>query len=198
MKTEVTNEQFRMCADKYQCDIPVHNDRWDNPEFAQHPVTNVTLNDVVDFIRWADNEIYDNSQVRLPSGEEWTKSCLGPNGWKYAYFRNSPSSDIITMVFNVQQSGILTTTEVTGTLTTTEVLSSEDLPLPGDKNYSYGAFHMLGNVAEWVSKPERNPFGGSFKYDLGDCSYNFGNDRPASYSGPSDHFGFRLVLIPGE
>lgn len=75
--TEVTNAQYLRCVDEGACtepmdeDIPgLINDYWLLPEYANHPVVNVTWAQADTYCRWAGR--------RLPTEYEWELVAGGP------------------------------------------------------------------------------------------------------------------------
>jgi len=140
MKTEVTNAEYAGCVAAHACTPPA-NQRWNDPTYAQHPVTNVNWNLANQYAAWVGG--------RLPTEAEWEKAARGTDQRIYPW-GNTESSD-----------QLLNYNNATGD--TTPVGSYPDGVSP------YGALDMAGNVEEWVAdwysatyyatSPAKNPLG---------------------------------------
>ena len=185
MQTEVTNAHYQRCVEASRC-IASNNSRWNEGQYAKHPVVNVTWRQANTYAEWVGG--------RLPTEAEWEKACRGTDTRIYPWGNEAPDENRLNYKSNVG--------------TTTEVGSY----LPG----AYGLCDMAGNVWEWTSsKYQGYPYdptdgredpagadnrtlrGGS--WDLIDgyvrCAYRF-DYYPGSISGTN---GFRVVVSsPGS
>ncbi len=134
-RTEVTNDQYRLCIDAGKCSPPVNLTYFDDPEFADYPVTFVRYEDSVAYCLWIASET--DLVTGLPTEAQWEKAA----GWdptigkarKYPWGDDSPTPDL--MRFNES------------------VTNKPAAPVgsyPGGAS-AYGALDMAGNVWEWVS-----------------------------------------------
>ena len=121
MRTEVTNDQFGKCVEDGGCKEKPGNSRWNDPAYADHPVTNVTLYQANEYAAWVGG--------RLPTEAEWEKACRDTDGRIYPWGNKAPSADLAN--FNSSD---------------TKPVGSYP-----DGASSYGALDMAGNVWEWTS-----------------------------------------------
>jgi len=187
-RTEVTNAQYLRCYNAGVCKPP-RNSRFDKPQFANLPVTDVSWDEANDYARWVGG--------RLPSEAQWEKACRGTDGRTYPWGNRDPSGDLV----NFWKTGLGTWSTVGG--------------YPGGAS-PYGALDMAGNVWEWTAdwydakyyadSPRANPTGpatgnervlrgGSFDDVAREvrCAVRRGRD-PGSRHG---YHGFRVVVSPG-
>ena len=186
MKTEVTNAHYSRCVAAGGCDPP-SNDRWNDPEFAQHPVTQVSWSDGTAYAAWVDG--------RLPTEAEWEKACRGSDEREFPWGDEWPSD--AQMHYHLTKG------------MTIEVYNN----WPG----ANGLYHMAGNVWEWTADwydenyydhaPDRNPPGpatgdyhtvrggawGSTNTEHMRCAYRLQNRR-----GLDADVGFRVVFPGGS
>ncbi len=74
----VTNEQYRSCVSDGECSEPIKSEgtiiySYDNPEYGNHPVINVSWNQADTYCKWAGR--------RLGTEAEWEKAAKGPEGY---------------------------------------------------------------------------------------------------------------------
>jgi formylglycine-generating enzyme required for sulfatase activity len=130
MRTEVTNAQYLRCVRAGACSAP-DNDRWEDPAYAQHPVTVVTWQQANEYARWAGG--------RLPTEAEWEKACRGPDGLAYPWGNDAPTDERAN--FGAADGD------------TARVGKYPEGASP------YGVLDMAGNVWEWTSsKPMDYPY----------------------------------------
>lgn len=147
-KYEVTNAQYLnfIAATGHKEPLNVYGDGslFQVTDVARLPVVQVTWHDAADYCQWVGK--------RLPSEAEWEKAARGPDGRRYPWGDEVPSSQRV----NFDREWIATRTL---------------LPvgaLPGGAS-PYGVHQMSGNVREWVqdwydqdyyhAAPGRNPKG---------------------------------------
>ena len=82
MRTEVTNAQYAKCVEAGACSEP-NNTRWNDPAYAEHPVTNVNWEQANAYAKWAGG--------RLPTEAEWEKACRGTDGRIYPWGDEPPT-----------------------------------------------------------------------------------------------------------
>jgi formylglycine-generating enzyme required for sulfatase activity len=139
---EVTNSLYRVCLEAGGC-MPLNKpDYFDNPELADHPVVNVTIDWAKRYCKWAGK--------RLPTEAEWEKAARGTDERTYPW-----GEGIDCEHAHYKDCG-------------GQTIPVGSLPLGASP---YGALDMAGNVWEWVSdryqvdyyqvSPARNPKGGS-------------------------------------
>jgi len=183
-KYEVSNAQYKKCVETGSCTAPHSTSRYDNSDYANHPVVNVDWYQASAYCEWAGG--------RLPTEAEWEKAARGPNGNKYPWGGESPSCELTN--YNQCKGG------------TTAVGS-----YPKGESYYY-AMDMAGNVWEWVNdwyasydaSDTDNPTGPTTDRDFrvirgGSWYSNYGDIRSANryWSYPDiryDNYGFRCVL----
>ena len=169
MQTEVTNEQYSRCVLAQVC-TPPNNVRWSNPEYANHPVTNVNWHQANQYASWTGG--------RLPTETEWEKACRGTDGRIYPWGNESPDAGRL----NFAGSNANDTVEVA--------------TYPSGANRLYD---MAGNVWEWMSDKDASDVqslrGGSWNNEhYVRCAYQNPIDPYDSFSG----LGFRVVMsAPG-
>ena len=131
MRTEVTNGQYKRCVEEAACSAP-NSARWDDPVYADHPVTGVTWHQANDYAAWVGG--------RLPTEAEWEKACRGTEGRIYPWGDSDPTADLANYFPNVG-----------GTTPVRKYSPQGDSP--------YGVADMAGNVWEWTSsQPQAYPY----------------------------------------
>jgi len=185
----ITNRQYQRFVDETG-HRPPDNTIWKNEEKVDHPVVDVSWDDVVVYCAWAG--------LQLPTEAQWEKGARGPggliypwgNGWDVGRCRNNSNK---------------------GNGTTCRVF---DYPAGVS---GYGIYNMSGNVWEWCrdwygsdyykTSPRDNPMGpvtGSLRvnrgggWDLGgagDFRAAYRNRVPAFRL---DYGGFRACLPPAQ
>ncbi|MGH7253286.1 MAG: SUMF1/EgtB/PvdO family nonheme iron enzyme, partial [Nitrospiraceae bacterium] len=125
-KYEVTNAQYRMCVVSGVCAPPKDRSAFDDPQRAQHPVTNVTWSQGRAYCQW--------SSRRLPTEAEWEKAARGTDGRRYPWGNSEEMIKSWRKERDRRTGG--NETDPVGSL-----VGSES---------PYGAFDLVGNVWEWV------------------------------------------------
>ncbi len=186
MRTEVTNAQYRRCVAAGACTAP-NNTRWNDPAYADHPVTGVTWQQANDYTGWVGG--------RLPTEAEWEKACRGTAGGIYPWGDAAPTADRANFFPNTG-----------GTMPVGSYSPQGDSP--------YGVADMAGNVWEWTSsQPLPYPYaaedgredpGGEGKRVLRGGAWYLSADyvRCASRFSFGENygyydFGFRVVMVGG-
>lgn len=183
MKDEVTNEQYAQCVAAGECTKPRDGERWNDPAYADHPVTSIDWHQANDFAAWAGG--------RLPTEAEWEKACRGTDGRTFPWGEELPTNDIANF------GNAITDTVAVG--------SYPDGASP------YGVLDMSGNVWEWTSSlidpypyvatdgredntmgDRRVARGGSFYYTHYQLTCTFRSPIGASVANPQN--GMRLVF----
>ncbi len=100
------------------------------PEFASHPVVNVSWSDAIAYCAWLSKR--SGTSYRLPSEPEWEKAAAGIEGWRYPWGNTWDAN----RCNNVE----------TGEKRTTAVGKFS----PGGDS-PFGCCDMIGNVWEWCS-----------------------------------------------
>lgn len=151
-KYEVTNTQYRQCVEGGGCTPPKDRQAFDDPERAQHPVTNVTWTQARAYCEWRGK--------RLPTEAEWEKAARGTDGRRY------PWGNSEDMIKGRPRNG-----EIKAGANSTEKIGSQAATVS-----PYGVHDLVGSVWEWVKdwyaedfyqmSPARDPQGplrGSFR-----------------------------------
>ncbi|HXF92508.1 MAG TPA: SUMF1/EgtB/PvdO family nonheme iron enzyme [Nitrospiraceae bacterium] len=151
-KYEVTNAQYRQCVEGGGCTPPKDRQAFDDPERAQHPVTNVTWMQARTYCEWRGK--------RLPTEAEWEKAARGTDGRRY------PWGNSEEMIKGRPKNG-----EIKAGANGTEQIGSQAATVS-----PYGVHDLVGSVWEWVKdwyaedfyqmSPARDPQGplrGSFR-----------------------------------
>ncbi|MCB0106099.1 MAG: SUMF1/EgtB/PvdO family nonheme iron enzyme, partial [Caldilineaceae bacterium] len=185
MRVPVTNAQYARAVSEGAC-TPPQNRRWDNPQFALQPVTDVTWHQAQAYTRWVGG--------RLPTEAEWEKAARGTDGRKYPWGNDEPTPELC----NYYGSGLGTWTDV------------GSYPKGASP---YGVLDMAGNVYDWTAdwydksyykgSAPRNPTGpaeGTARTLRGgswDDSGSYVRCAPRGGSYPDndfDDFGFRVIF----
>ncbi len=182
-QTETTNADYGRCVAVGECTPPT-NERWDDPAFANHPVSDVTWQQANAYAAWAGG--------RLPTEAEWERSCRGDDARLYPWGNDEPTDE------RANYNNLIGDTAPVGSYPTGQS--------------PYGLLDLSGNLWEWTSSIEaaypyvdsdgredaddteanRTVRGGSFYY----TNYQI---RCAARTGfvpnsANEHIGFRLVL----
>ena len=172
---EVTNRQYRQCAEGGGCPLPKDRSAYDDAARTEHPVTNVTWNQARGYCRWLGK--------RLPTEAEWEKAARGTDGRLYPW---GNSDEVFkARARAVEQKGVKSGTEPVGTV---------DFAVS-----PYGVADLVMNVSEWVndwyaddfyrSAPAHDPQGpvrGSFRVLRGGESADRPLELRTSYRGWDD------------
>ena len=185
-KFEVTNALYKACVDAEICDGPTNVSRYNNSQYAQHPVVYVDWEMAKTYCEWRG--------ARLPTEAEWEKAARGADGRTY------PWGDEIDDTFANYNKNVGDTTPV-GTY---------------PKGVSpYGVYDMAGNVWEWVmdwydgnyyaKSPDANPPGperGDYRLLRGGSWVYSGEGARSAYRSwdllwnSYDRLGFRCSRSP--
>ena len=151
-KYEVTNTQYRQCVEGGGCTPPKDRLMFEDPQRAQHPVTNITWSQARSFCQWQGK--------RLPTEAEWEKAARGTDGRRYPWGNNEE------VLKRHMREGVLTAdANGAGPVGRQRATASP-----------YGVFDLIGSLSEWVkdwyaedfyqTSPVRDPQGpsrGSFR-----------------------------------
>ncbi|MFN2202242.1 MAG: formylglycine-generating enzyme family protein, partial [Caldilineaceae bacterium] len=121
-ETETTNAQYARCVDDGACTEP-DNDRWQDPDFADYPVANVSWEQAMSYTQWLG--------ARLPTEAEWEVACRGPDHNLYPWGEETPYVDL------ANYGDVVEDTMPVGSYPEGVAAS--------------GALDMAGNVWEWTS-----------------------------------------------
>ena len=146
-KTEVSNSMYDRCVQAGGCHYnyarPGYNPNYNNPLYANYPVTYVTWQDAYNYCQWAGR--------RLPTEAEWEKAARGTSAQYYPWGDALPDPSILNFDNNIRTT-----------------VSVDRYPRGASP---YGVLNMEGNVREWVAdwfnpayyenSPYRNPKGPS-------------------------------------
>jgi formylglycine-generating enzyme required for sulfatase activity len=151
-KYEVTNARYRQCVEGGGCTPPKDRLMFEDPQRAQHPVTNITWNQARSFCQWQGK--------RLPTEAEWEKAARGTDGRRYPWGNNEE-------VLKRHMRKAELTANATG---------DDSVGRQAATASPYGVVDLIGSVSEWVkdwyaedfyqTSPVRDPQGplrGSFR-----------------------------------
>jgi formylglycine-generating enzyme required for sulfatase activity len=120
-KYEISNSQYRKCVEAGICTLLQKRTYYDDPDYAHHPVVNVTWPWANVYCEWA--------RKRLPTEAEWEKAARGTDGRRYPWGYEIDCD-------HAQYKECGGQTVLVGSL-------------PNGAS-PYGALDMAGNVWEWV------------------------------------------------
>lgn len=124
-QTEVTNSQYSECVADGDCSAPPSSD-YDDPDYKDHPVVNVTWTDAEKYCTWAGRT--------LPTEAQWEKAARGNAGRIY------PWGNLFACP---KANGGDSSCDNTSSTTSVGIFLAGSSP--------YGALDMAGNVYEWVA-----------------------------------------------
>lgn len=127
MRTEVTYRQYAACIEAKACTEPDDDpNRWRDPMYAAHPVTNIDWQQANAYAAWVGG--------RLPTEAEWEKACRGQDARLYPWGNGDPTDQL------ANYNGIDGDTKPVGYYP--------------DGASPYGVLDMSGNAWEWTSSLE--------------------------------------------
>ena len=184
MQTEVTNAHYALCITDGACTPPL-NERIDDPDYANHPVTNVDWGQASVYAEWAGG--------RLPTEAEWEVAARGTDQRPFPWGDTAPDESLLNFAS-----------------TTNDTAPVAEYPLGISP---YGLYDMAGNVEEWVAdwyaddyyaaSPAQNPPGpaeGIFRVVRGGSYHSDANlvlTTTRGKAAPNRGYasvGFRVVL----
>jgi len=140
MATEVTNAQYGECVAAEECGPP-KNDLWNQPDYAQHPVTHVSWHQANRFAAWVG--------ARLPTEAEWEKAARGQDERLYPWgdtwqgqWLNYCDKQCTRSWRDPQMDDGFPQTAPVGSY-------------PSESASPYGLLDMAGNVREWTGSLQR-------------------------------------------
>ncbi len=131
MRTEVTNAQYRRCVEAGKCTQPV-NGRYDKPQFANQPVTDVDWDQANSYARWVGG--------RLPTEAEWEKACRGTDARIYPWGSQPPPNPDLLNYYDYWN----------------RLYSVADVGIHPQGVSPCGLLDMAGNAVEWTSSLYRD------------------------------------------
>ena len=172
---EVTNARYRQCVEGGGCTSPKDRLTFEDPQRAQHPVSNITWSQARSFCQWQGK--------RLPTEAEWEKVARGTDGRRYPWGNNEE------VLKSYVRKGELTAVSS----------GSEPAVRQAATASPYGVYDLIGSVSEWVkdwyaedfyqASPARDPQGplrGSFRVMRGGEWNEKSPNLHASYRGWDD------------
>lgn len=127
-ETEVTTAQYKQCVAEGACEAPYTRTTYDNPTYADRPMTYISWEQAVDYCTWVGEE--SGWEAQLPTEAQWEKAA----SWDplTETKRRYPWGD----VFDEERVQLGVTTAAVGSYP--------------DGASAYGILDMAGNVREWV------------------------------------------------
>ncbi len=121
----MTNVLYKNCVKVGKCQTPESMTKYDDADYADHPMVYVDWNQATTYCSWAGK--------RFPTEAEWEKAACGTDGRTYPWGNEWD-------VNKANASGSADGFDGTAPI------SSFD-----DGKSHYGAYAMAGNVSEWVA-----------------------------------------------
>jgi formylglycine-generating enzyme required for sulfatase activity len=123
-KYEVTNALYKMCVIAGACELPTSKTRYNDSQYAQHPVVYVDWNMAKVYCEWRG--------AKLPTEAEWEKAARGTDGRSFPWSTSNLTCDKANFL---------------GTC----VGDTNNVGRYPNGISPYGAYDMIGNVWEWVA-----------------------------------------------